>query len=94
MKHTKGKWNWDGDPTNYDSENEAPWLISDSLEQIITGEIRMNNIHDVTLVACAPELLEELQKLRAFVCSCRITDETNELAESSRLVIRKATGEN
>lgn len=59
-KHTRGEWTWDGDPTNYDKETEAPWLVTEAGKIIISGEIMMHNIHDVKLIASAPKMLEAL----------------------------------
>ena len=49
---TKGEWYWDGDPTNYDHKNEAPWLIAGGVP-IITGEIEAKNKADVDLIVDA-----------------------------------------
>ena len=52
---TKGEWFWDGDPSNYDPEQEAPWLLAgDKAEKIVIyGEIKITNIKDAELIADA-----------------------------------------
>ena len=52
---TKGEWFWDGDPSNYDPEQEAPWLVAgDKAEKIVIyGEIKITNIKDAELIADA-----------------------------------------
>ena len=49
---TKGEWYWDGDPTNYDHKNEAPWLIAGGVT-IITDELEAKNKADVDLIVDA-----------------------------------------
>lgn len=44
------------------------------------------------LIAAAPDLLEALRELRQFVCSQKINNETNYLAEISLKAINKALG--
>ena len=74
---TKGEWFWDGDPSNYDPEEEAPWLIAgDRAEKIVIyGEIKIANKKDAELIADAgntaqkcgllpSELLQQRDELR------------------------------
>ncbi len=65
-KHTPGPWNWDGDVTDYDHDQEAPWLIS-STDSILTGEIEATNRADVVLIAAAPDLLEALDATTRYL---------------------------
>jgi len=52
---TKGEWVWDGDPSNYNPEEEAPWLVAgDRFENIvICGEIKIANKKDAELICDA-----------------------------------------
>lgn len=62
-KHTPGDWMWDGDPTNYDKENEAPWLVGNGGPTVVIGgEIEMFNKADVPLIAAAKEMYEALKE--------------------------------
>lgn len=74
---TKGEWFWDGDPSNYDPEEEAPWLVAgDRAEKIvICGRIEIANKKDAELIADAgntaqkcgllpSELLQQRDELR------------------------------
>ncbi len=71
-KHTPGPWNWDGDVTDYDHDQEAPWLISGT-DSILTGEIEATNRADVALIAAAPDLLEALELIEKETCSIPLT---------------------
>lgn len=62
-KFTKGEWFWDGNPSDYDPSEEAPWLITDD-KQIIKGEIKVENIYDAKLIAAAPDLFDVLTKIQ------------------------------
>ena len=74
---TKGEWFWDGDPSNYDPQEEAPWLVAgDRAEKIVIyGEIKIANKKDAELIADAgntaqkcgllpSELLQQRDELR------------------------------
>ena len=52
---TRGEWFWDGDPSNYNPEEEAPWLVAgDRAENIVIyGEIRIANKKDAELICDA-----------------------------------------
>ena len=86
-KYTQGEWEWDGDPSNYNSEEEAPWLLANDI-QIITGEIRIENPFDAKLIAAAPDLLEALDDVLANTGWYQIGSEALEKAKKA---IKKAT---
>lgn len=82
---TRGEWYWDGDPTNYDHKNEAPWLIAGGVP-IITGEIEAKNKADVDLIVDAgntsqkcgllpSELLQQRDRCLMTLNNCRETIE-------------------
>ena len=52
---TKGKWFWDGDPSNYNPEEEAPWLVAGDMAEniVIYGEIKIANKKDAELICDA-----------------------------------------
>ena len=80
---TKGEWYWDGDPTNYDHKNEAPWLIAGGVP-IITGEIEAKNKADVDLIVDAGNTAQKCGLLPSELLQQR--DELKEaLAEQKRL---------
>lgn len=55
LEITKGEWFWDGDPSNYNPEEEAPWLVAgDRAENIVIyGEIKIANKKDAELICDA-----------------------------------------
>jgi len=63
-QHTPGPWKWDGNPCDYDPDQEAPWLVdsNDSFPPILGGTIKCQSQADARLIAAAPELLEAIQK--------------------------------
>ena len=70
-KHTPGPWEWDGNPCNYDHNEEAPWLWqapwkAEESFQILSGSIKCGNKADARLIAAAPELLEALKKINGM----------------------------
>lgn len=80
---TRGEWYWDGDPTNYDHKNEAPWLIAGGVP-IITGEIEAKNKADVDLIVDAGNTSQKCGLLPSELLQQR--DELKEaLAEQKRL---------
>jgi hypothetical protein len=87
-KHTPGPWEWDGDVTNYDKENEAPWLTNDKHGLVLIGEIVATNPFDAKLIAAAPDLLEALQTLLSDEMYQDISYPTKKIVEAA---IKKAT---
>lgn len=53
---TPGPWEWDGPVWDYDSREEAPWLIQSGAGTYIVlyGEIKCGNEQDARLIAAAP----------------------------------------
>ena len=83
---TKGEWFWDGDPSNYDPEEEAPWLVAgDRAEKIVIyGEIKIANKKDAELIADAGNTAQKCGLLPSELLQQR--DELREaLAEQKRL---------
>jgi hypothetical protein len=58
-KRTRGKWRWDGDPSNMDAayrDQNAPWLLEreDSVKPVLKGDIECPTPADFTFIAdCA-----------------------------------------
>jgi hypothetical protein len=55
-KHTPGAWEWDGNVWDYNPEQEAPWLVNQDGDRILSGEIKCHKEADAHLIAAAPEL--------------------------------------
>ena len=79
---TKGEWYWDGDPTNYDHKNEAPWLIAGGVP-IITGEIEAKNKADVDLIVDAGNTAQKCGLLPS-----ELLQQRDELKEALRVAIK------
>ena len=98
-QHTPGPWHWDGNPCNYDKEQEAPWLIdaNDSYPPILGGTITCQSDANARLIAAAPDLLEALQDLfeadMEHVLMGDGKDDQIEAIAKARAAIAKATGE-
>lgn len=62
-QHTPGPWKWDGNPCEYDEQNEAPWLVDDqdNYPPVLGGAIKCANTANARLIAAAPDLLEALE---------------------------------
>lgn len=88
-KHTPGPWEWDGDVSNYDPLNEAPWLVFDDVTPVLTGEIKCRNPADARLIAAAPELLETLKQMIAWEDGERTAVDA---MANARAIVAKATG--
>lgn len=86
-KHTPGPWEWDGNPCDYNPNEEAPWIIAGPLGEVavLHGEIHCTHPGDARLIVLAPELLE-------FAKEVRRTGDTR-LASMAIALIAKATGE-
>ena len=65
MKHTPGPWHWDGNPCDYDPNQEDPWLVGADDQPVITGEVRMRNEHDRSALEATPDMLTALQEVLA-----------------------------
>lgn len=94
-KHTPGPWEWDGSVWNYDSENEAPWLVqggSDHRVFVLLGSIKANKEADARLIAAAPELLEALQIMVKQFTKTPSTLADTEARGKAHAAIAKATG--
>lgn len=102
-QHTPGPWHWDGNPCNYDKEQEAPWLVdaSDSFPPILGGTITCQLDADARLIAAAPELLKTLSKTLKTIeealaygyLPAGTEQELETQAAEIRAAIAKATGE-
>jgi hypothetical protein len=91
-RHTLAPWQWDGDPTDYNKEDEAPWLVADAgLTVILSGEIEARNKADVALIASAPELLEALQLIVECFPKEVLEDQLGEYSYKIFYAIKKAT---
>ena len=68
-QHTPGPWHWDGNPCNYDKEQEAPWLVdaNNSFPPILGGTITCQSDANARLIAAAPELLKALNECRLAI---------------------------
>ena len=62
-RHTPGPWHWDGNPCDYDRDQEAPWLIGPDDQPVITGEIHIRNEHDRNALEAVPDMLAALQEV-------------------------------
>lgn len=58
-KATPGPWSWDGKVWNYDSEQEAPWLVADR-KSIVTGEVHCSEANATFIAACDPATVTAL----------------------------------
>ena len=94
-KHTPGPWKWDGDVWNYDKKEEAPWLIDTmgSPVPILGGTIRCAKEADARLIAAAPELLDALRAMIAWVNAESGTYPCGYTGALVASAIAKATGE-
>jgi len=79
-----GGWKWDGNPCDYDPENEAPWLLDENGNPVLTGTIKCVSPEHARLIAAAPDLLATLQF---------IVEEANDptIINTARNAIAKAT---
>lgn len=74
-KATPGPWEWDGDVSTYDPENEAPWLLQSpwrdiNSKVILQGTIKASQKEDAAYIAAANpaailELIAQLEEARA-----------------------------
>ena len=98
---TKGEWIWDGDPSNYDPEEEAPWLIAgDRAEKIVIyGEIKIANKKDAELIADAgntaqkcgllpSELLQQRDELLKTMKSIYCTTDASDQTSMQHAIYR------
>jgi hypothetical protein len=89
---TAGPWERDGNPVDYDTEEEAPWLMQNDdkhqpAKMVLTGEIKAHNETDVRLIAAAPDLLNACQHImKCFGASTNWNGET----EKAIAVVEKA----
>lgn len=60
---TPGPWHWDGNPCDYDPDQEAPWLVGPGRQTVITGEIQIRNEHDRNALEAVPDMLAALQEV-------------------------------
>jgi len=95
-QHTPGPWHWDGNPCNYDKEQEAPWLVDAnySFPPILGGTITCQSDADARLIAAAPDLLEALKNLLAQYSTVHETGdmEMQSAIDFAHTAIAKATG--
>ena len=66
-KFTPGPWVWDGNVCDYDKEQEAPWLVNESLSieegyVILGGEITCDNEANAALIKESPAMYEALSE--------------------------------
>lgn len=93
-RHTAGPWEWDGTPWQYDSDNEAPWLMQSpwdgiNSKRILGGSIYCESEADARLIAKAPELLEAAELALRFLRE----DEYPTFRQQLRKLITEITGE-
>lgn len=71
-KWTPGPWGWDDTVWDYDSSEQAPWLIQSATgEPVLAGEIKCKSEFDAHLIAAAPELYDELaDRYTQTKCGC------------------------
>jgi hypothetical protein len=92
-QHTPGPWHWEGNPCNYDKEQEAPWLVDAnySFPPILGGTITCQSDANARLIAAAPELLSALNAMLTHMGIDE--DEWNKPTfDQARAAIAKATG--
>lgn len=99
FKGTPGPWQMKKE------KGEQEWFVfqKGSMKKLYGGTIRtpvaeeINNKHDASLIAAAPELLEALQRLRNYVTDvCGVNDEDCHREHpliSAQAAIAKALGE-
>ena len=58
-KATPGPWSWDGKVWNYDSEQEAPWLVADR-KSIVTGAVHCSEANATFIALCDPATVAAL----------------------------------
>ena len=85
---TKGEWFWDGDPSNYNPEEEAPWLVAgDRAENIVIyGEIKIANKKDAELIADAGNTAQKCGLLPSELLKQR--DELREALINVMVIVR------
>jgi len=91
-QHTPGPWHWDGNPCDYDPDQEAPWLVDSNnpYPPILGGTIKCQSEADARLIAAAPDLLEALNTwLNQY--SAEEYEDCPEVVQT-RAAIAKATG--
>lgn len=89
MKHTPGEWQWDVNPCDYDPFEEAPWLLSKTHGQILTGDIKCYNPADAKLIAAAPDLLRALDIALTLLKKSGFNSNDDEVTEGEA-AIKKA----
>ena len=65
LSPTEGDWRWDGNPSDYDPQEEAPWLITKEGGQIITGEIKIKNSIDASIISASKDMYEAIKEMIA-----------------------------
>lgn len=98
-KHTPGPWQWDGNPCNYDKDNEAPWLVTDAyavgVEKdlrrgvVLKGSIDCLNEANARLIAAAPTMYEALKAAEPYL---RHANVAYNVYVQARAAIAKAEG--
>lgn len=83
-KATPGPWEWDGDVSNYDPENEAPWLAqapwtSRDSKNVLMGTIKAVRAEDAAYIAAANpaeilELIANLEDAQGEIRALRATE--------------------
>lgn len=102
MQHTPGPWQWDGNPCDYDKDNEAPWLVTDayavgvakSLREgvVLKGQIECLNVANARLIAAAPDLLASMREVLAYFDAPEDGCFSDEALARARSAVARAVG--
>jgi hypothetical protein len=80
-KHTQGPWHWNG--------NRLVSEVQQCMTDVVAEVTNVNNPHDFSLIAAAPEMLAALEWIMSEVAGCQ----RDEKYEAARAAIAKAKGE-
>lgn len=98
FKGAPGPWKYESSSdVRWDGEDESFWDYFTICDEEGDEVARCEDVHDANLIAAAPELLKELQRLRNYVTDvCGVNDEDchpEHPLMSSKAAIAKALGE-
>ena len=89
--HTPGPWYWDAKVWDYDKAQDAPWLVKNETETVLTGHINCESEANARLIAAAPELLESLKLMDEAYCNaCNASNACSAMSQKDWVHGRKA----